>query len=253
MKRESNHVTNANWEVLMKETDFYHVLQPIMDLAKDKVHGYEVLLRSPSFQNPELFFNYAKEQNQLFELDMKAISKAIGTFKQKSLDLNDSYLFINIFPSTLMNPVFHFNIQKLKSASNLQPNSIVFEINEAEKVPDLKVLKESILDLEKLGFLIALDDIGKGQSSIQSILELEPDIAKVDRYFTDDLANSPKKQKVIELLLQLFGNDTTMILEGFECEADLNVAKELGVSYGQGFFLGRPEPAGHYNGSFFAG
>lgn len=237
---------NATMDRLITGSDFYHVVQPIINLSKDQVHGYEVLLRSERLQSPESLFNYAKDQNKLFDLDMKAIYKAFTTFKTEKTHLENVYLFINIFPSTLMDPAFNLNLQRIKSALKIQPNLIVFEINEAEKVKNFTALKEAILDLKEQGFLIALDDIGKGESTLPAILELEPDVAKIDRYFAKDLTNSPKKQKVIKLMLELFGDDTTVIVEGFECEADLLSAKELGVPLGQGFFLGRPNPLEYY-------
>lgn len=237
---------NATLDKLISGSDFYHVVQPIMNLSKNNVHGYEVLLRSEQFQNPELLFKYAKDQNKLFDLDMKAIYKAFITFKKETSDLENAYLFINIFPSTLIDPAFNHNLQRIKFALKIKPNSIVFEINETEKISDFPAMKEAILDMREQGFLIALDDIGKGESNLQSIIELGPDIAKIDRYFAKDLSNSPKKQKVIKLILQFFGGDTTVILEGFECEADLLIAKELGVTFGQGFFLGRPKPLSFY-------
>lgn len=236
----------ATLDKLISESDFYHVVQPIMNLAENKVHGYEVLLRSERFQNPELLFRYAKSQNRLFDLDMKAIHHAFITFKEESSNLKDSYLFINIFPSTLIDPAFYHNLQQIKLALKIQPNRIVFEINEAEKVLNLTALKEAISDMKKQGFLIALDDVGKGESNLQAIIELEPDIAKIDKYFANDLKNSPQKQKSIELVLQLFGENTTIVLEGFESEEDLLKAKEMGILLGQGFFLGKPKPLAYY-------
>ena len=108
------------------------------------------------------------------------------------------------------------------------------------------VVKEVTQEIRKEGFLIALDDIGKGESTLRSILEIEPDIAKIDRYFAKNLAECPKKQKALKFMLMLLGEDAEVIVEGFESEADLQKAKELGVPYGQGYFLGRPKPIKYY-------
>ncbi|MGY0694728.1 EAL domain-containing protein [Virgibacillus sp. FSP13] len=237
---------STNLALPEKETDFYHVIQPIMDLSDAKVYGYEVLLRSEQFPNPEFLFNYAKEQDQLFDLDMKSIHKALTTFNKEAAHLEGLHLFINIFPSTLISPDFHYQLQQLKSEVNISPDSIVFEINEAEKMPDLAVLNRAIMELKRQGFVIAIDDIGKGESSLKTVLELEPNIAKIDRYFTRDLATSPKKQKFIKLMLQLFGGEITIVLEGFECKEDLLTAKAMGVPFGQGFYLGKPKPIRSY-------
>ncbi len=232
--------------LLDNEVDFYHVFQPIVELRTKEVHGFELLLRSEQFKNPEHFFQYAKEQNQLLQVDMQSIKKALLTLKKDNLSLQEIPFFINVFPSTLMDPLFYDHLEAILYELHLQPNVIVFEISEAEKVSDLTILKTVVERLKKKGFYIALDDIGKGESSLVSLLEIEPDIAKVDRYFAKDLSTSSKKQRLIELMVKLLGKETMFILEGFETEADLNVAKSLGVEYGQGFFLGKPNSIHHY-------
>ncbi|MFZ3577031.1 EAL domain-containing protein [Virgibacillus sp. DJP39] len=118
-------------------------------------------------------------------------------------NLEESKLYINIFPSTLTNPEFQHYIKKIRSNTAIHTRSIFFEINEAERVAGLETIQQSIGELKQLGFLIALDDIGKGESTLQSILELKPDIAKVDRYFSYELSNSHRKQRLIKLMLDL--------------------------------------------------
>ncbi len=238
---------NTYWDKVMRETAFYHAFQPIIDLTNDRLYGYEVLLRSEGLQNPELLFNYAKEQNKLFQLDLKSIFKAFTTFDNEIAHFNGLRLFVNIYPSTLIDPAFHYSLERLTASINISPCSIVFEVNEAEKGSDLTALKESILHLKKQGFFIALDDVGIGDSSLRTIIEIEPNIAKFDRYFTINLATSTKKQKILKVMLEYFKHDeTAMILEGIEYEEDLQAAKELGVTLGQGFLLGRPQPLEDY-------
>lgn len=176
---------------------------------------------------------------------MASIFKAFKTFHQEMTTIGKT-LFINVFPSTLTNPTFKYCVQQIKSTVNFVPSSIAFEINEAEKITNLSHLKKTILDLQKQGFLIALDDIGTGESTIKSILEIEPDIVKIDRYFTKDLKKYPKKQKMIEFVLQICGEDAQVIVEGFETAEDLEIAREIGVRFGQGYFLGRPQSIDHY-------
>ncbi|MEC5422901.1 EAL domain-containing protein [Virgibacillus sp. C22-A2] len=237
-------------DIYIHELDFHHVIQPIFDLSKNNIYGYEVLLRSQEIQNPEILFNYAKEKNQLFELDMRSILSACENFNKNSSLLSGLYIFINVFPSTLINPDFYERMQRLANVMSLRPESIVFEINESEKGTDMQALKTGISAIKRLGFLVALDDIGKGESTVQSIVQLEPNIAKLDRIFAKDLTKSPKKQSIITMILQLLGKDTIFIVEGFESEADLLTAKGLGVPFGQGFFLGKPKPLNHYLANF---
>lgn len=231
---------------VISEIDFYHVLQPIVNMTKHEIYGYEVLIRSDSFDSPESLFSNASKQNRLFAMDMKSIYMAFVTFKRDTTLMENSPLFINVFPSTLTNPAFTNNIETITQSLKVEPSSIVFEINKAEELSNLKELKEVITELKKKGFLIALDDIGKGESNLRSLLELNPDYAKIDRYFAKDLAASPKKQKLITFMQELLGEDAIMILEGLETEEDLVKAMDINVTFGQGYFLGKPKPLSYY-------
>lgn len=232
----------------VNEIDMHHFIQPIVNLDDKQVYGYEFLLRSNPSINPELLFAFASKQNQLVQLDKKSIFKILDVLKQNIID--GFHLFINIFPSTLLDPYFHRQLKEFISEYSIEPNSIVLEINEAENINNIYSLKEACYRLKEQGFLIAIDDIGKGTASMKMILELEPDIAKVDRYFTKDISKSPQKQKLVQFLLDFFTKNTKVVLEGFESEEDINTAKKLGVFYGQGYYLGKPKPIQYYFPNF---
>lgn len=97
--------------------------------------------------------------------------------------------------------------------------------------------------LKDKGYAIAIDDFGKGESSLQTVIELEPDFVKLDRYYAVKLSASIKKQNEIQMLLKLCQQkNMKLILEGIEEPTDLAMAKLLGVHLGQGYLLGEPLP-----------
>lgn len=185
----------------INDLEIYHDIQPIINLNNNKVIGYEFLLRSKNVKSPEALFSYAMEKNKLYDLDIKSIFKVIGSIQNQSAKLENILLFINVFPSTLTEVNFYNCLLNTLSVINIKPESVVLEINEAEKGLNISVFKEAISKYKKQGFVISLDDIGKGESTIKAIIEIEPNIAKVDRYFSKDLASSPKKQEIIKHLL----------------------------------------------------
>ncbi|MFD2044948.1 EAL domain-containing protein [Ornithinibacillus salinisoli] len=228
---------------LCSDKKFYHAVQPIIKTSTNDVFGYEALLRSKDLLSPESIFQYYKEKNLLFNLDMSSIIEACSKLKDIP-KWEDAYLFLNIYPSTLINPAFYNQLPKLHS--KIKPSSIVFEINEEDKEMNLSEIKNVVKELKQRGYLIALDDIGKGESSFKSLLEIEPNIAKIDRAYASNLAKSNKKQKMIELIMQLFGSDIPVVLEGIESEEDYLTAKDLGVPLMQGYYFGRPDLVQHY-------
>ncbi|MEN0658953.1 EAL domain-containing protein [Caldifermentibacillus hisashii] len=230
----------------LNKSEFYHVVQPIVNLVEKRIHGFEFLLRSKQIQNPEKLFGMAEKNHQLNELDKISVYKIFETVASTKGALDEYQLFINVYPSTMVDPDFLKSLKELADGSNIHPNSVVFEINEAEEILDIEFFKETVVKLKQMGFLISLDDIGKGQANMKNLIEINPNIAKLDLYFSEDLAFSPKKQDFIYYFHQFLGRHAKIILEGLEKEEDLQAAKQLGVSYGQGYYLGKPQPLEFY-------
>ncbi|MBZ4647114.1 MAG: hypothetical protein JG777_2603 [Clostridia bacterium] len=215
-------------------SDLVHWYQPICQIETGEILGYEALVRNKSLNklSPLDIFKQAEQEGCRAELDSYLLFQAINSVSY------NSNLFLNVFPSTLLEKWFlswwdeHFVI----------PAPLVIEISESEPVNDWKALKSVINKLRKRGVKIAVDDMGSGYSFFQHWVELNPDYIKLDCYYAAGLAENPLKQRIIEHLTKLFDGYSIIILEGIETEEDLNTAKQLGISYAQGYLLGRPSP-----------
>ncbi|GAB7388668.1 EAL domain-containing protein [Bacillaceae bacterium] len=223
---------------LIEREHFFHFFQPLFYLLNRDKCGYEGLLRSEVCRNPEVLFRKAKEARKLYDLDTKSIAKAVLSFCEAGADAD--LLFLNIFPSTLMHPCFRSFLEKLMQNVSITPGQIVFEINEAEIVTDTEALRQAVVFLKRDGFLIALDDVGKGSASFRTVVELEPAFVKLDRYFSTDLHKSEKKQKMIQAFVNYCRDEAQLVLEGIETQEELAAARSLGVTIGQGYLLGKP-------------
>lgn len=105
----------------------------------------------------------------------------------------------------------------------------------------MSLFKRVVHYLKDKGYAIALDDYGKGESSLRIVKQLHPDFVKLDRYYAVKLSASNKKQKEIQMFLKLCQQENMkLILEGIEEPTDLAMAKVLGVHLGQGHLLGKP-------------
>lgn len=218
-----------------------HLYQPIYQLETGKLLGYEALVRNTSLNklSPLDIFLQAEQQGCRTSLDCQLLCKAMASFKRHE----GHVLFLNVFPSTLLEPWF-------LSCWDNHPNLIsplVLEISESEPINDWKALKVIINELRKRGVKIALDDMGAGYSFFQHWVELNPEYIKLDSYYANDLSKSSIKQRILENLIKLFGDSTETILEGIEKEEDLNTAKLLGIKYAQGYLLGRPSILGDHS------
>lgn len=167
--------------------------------------------------------------------------KAVSAYHSAGLLSKEGNLFVNVFPSTILHSSFPSFLNKIMTDFALNSQQIILEITETECVNRFHLLKSKIFELKSQGFQIALDDVGKGYFNFQSIIELEPNYLKLDRYLSNDLHLSRKKQALILVFLDYCKeNNVQLILEGLEKEIEVKTAESLGVPIAQGYFLGKP-------------
>ena len=226
---------------VIKQEKFHHHYQPIINLANQVVEGFEGLLRSEEFSPDEIFL-HAQKKKQLYKLDSSSIEKAVKSYNAAGFFKNEGKLFLNVFPSTLLSSNFPSFIKNIMVSEGLNSEQIVLEINEGERINSFTNIKNVVVDLKQQGFLIAIDDFGKGPHDLKIIIELKPDYIKIDQYFTKDLQQATEKQEVITFLVNFCKkHHIKLILEGLEREEDIHIAGALGVAYGQGFGLSKPK------------
>ncbi|MCD9024950.1 EAL domain-containing protein [Cohnella silvisoli] len=231
---------------LFAQDDLYHLFQPICQLPSRQILGYEALIRSKTIAGTDKLFQAATAQGKLFDLDTLSVYNAIA-FYFSTADRRESneYLFVNIFPSTLIEEAFPVFLDKVvRQYGELSPR-IVFEINESRSEMDdwnNRLFTQNINLMRRHGFLIAFDDVGEGATTLKRMIELTPDFVKMDRFFGKNLSSSKKKQKMIKFFVDYCADESNLILEGIEEPEDLLQAHNLGVTLGQGYLLTKPQP-----------
>ncbi|HHY74785.1 MAG TPA: EAL domain-containing protein [Bacillus bacterium] len=235
---------NDNIKLLHQlDGQIYHVFQPIYHLKTNQCYGYEALLRSKNYDTFTLL-KIAEEKQKKFDLDFLSIKKSIYAFSQ-SLKGNGCPLFINIFPSTLIYLASPFLLDFIKVNPVTAHNRIIIAIKGLETIGDFAIFKETIQSLKKAGYRIALNDVANGALTLTTNSITKPDIIKLDKGLSHNLSQSKEKQDCIKRLIHFCGNDIRLMLGGIETFEDLETAKSLGISYGQGAILGEPMPLYH--------
>lgn len=218
-------------------TKIYPVFQPIMDLNHNVLVGYESLLRHEDRIPPNILFDSARQQEEVFELDTYSILLTLSWLKPTFNNL----IFLNVFPSTIYNKDFSAFLNKVSFLKDMYNYKIVFEVNEQEPwILNEPLFKESIKKIRSLGYYIALDDVNWSILTEENLFELKPDFIKIDREFSRNLSSDFAKQRFISRLVTESKGRTKIILEGLETVEDINAAKTLGISYGQGYKIGEP-------------
>jgi len=228
------------------EYSITHWFQPIYHLKDSHIVGYEALLRDASRYSvsPVEIFREADKKGLQNALDRISIKTALEAYKDE-----ENPLFLNVFPSTLMEKNF---LGWWDTYAGAQKN-IVLELLENEPIRDWEALKNVTRALQTRGVKIAVDDMGGGYSFFQQWIELDPDYIKLDRYFAENLSTSSRKQKTVSSLVDLLSETTEIIIEGIERKEDLDIAERLGITYAQGFLLGRPSPLKDFCRTDFSG
>jgi EAL domain-containing protein (putative c-di-GMP-specific phosphodiesterase class I) len=220
------------------------VYQPIVNLKDGSILGYEALSRGPKnslLANPDLLFKIAAQCEQSFRLDSLCRKKAIKHAHQLPAD---QFLFLNVDPQILEDKHFHqHTTKKFLADSLLDSTHIIFELTEKNLVEDYSALRKTLKNYEKQGYSIAIDDVGSGYSGLTLLTKINPQFLKIDLELIQSLHKDKIKQAIVKSLLEIATiKSMEVIAEGIETKEDLECAAELGIHYGQGYYLGMPQP-----------
>lgn len=227
---------------LLQEESVHMLYMPIVSLRDGEPLGWEALARGPEnspFYSPSTLFAYADETETVFRLESICRKRALE--KLRYLQHNQK-LFINLDPRAIDDPyLLRGTLHKDLEALGLHPSNIVLEITERHAITNYRVFRKIIEEYRRKGFLIAVDDAGAGYSSLESIAEIYPDFIKLDMSLIRNVDIDSIKQALLETFVQFAEKvKCKIIAEGIESEGELQTLIELGVNYGQGYYLGKP-------------
>jgi EAL domain-containing protein (putative c-di-GMP-specific phosphodiesterase class I)/CheY-like chemotaxis protein len=209
------------------------VFQPIITLDTSHPVGFEALARF-KVRPPDSWFAEAASLGLGAELELSAINAA---FEHFDLFAAEEFIAVNVSPAVMLDDRFYDLVRKHGR------DRVVIEITEHQPVDNYDDLKGICADLRRDGLRIAIDDAGAGYASLHHILMLEPDIIKFDISLTRDIDSDPVKRALATSLLQFAREiNATVTAEGIETATELVTLRTLGVPWGQGFHIGRPEP-----------
>lgn len=217
--------------------------QPIQLLGNRALLGFEALARGArgsGFEGAELLFQAAAEHDYLLELDRLCRSKALLNSGRIP---STARLFINTLPTTIRDPHFRGRplIEFLERAQ-VAPERIVIEITEKLVIDNYSLFREALSYYTDLGMRFAVDDVGSGYSGLELIARLKPHFLKIDISLVRDVHVSVVNRAMVQAIVALGrGIGATVIAEGIQSDEEVRALQAMGVGYGQGFYLARPE------------
>ena len=213
--------------------------QPILNLKSGEFLGFEGLIRGPAdgpLHLPANLFSAAKRCGLSLEIEMLCRQVVLESYAQLNLP---GKLFLNISPEILSDPSFK-NGQTIEYMESLgiPPEKVVIEITENEPTEDFQAMRTALLHYRSMGFKIAIDDLGEGFSSLRLWSELRPEFVKIDMHFVQGANTDPIKLQFLKSIQQIAESaDTHVIAEGIETEAELMIIRDIGIVFGQGYFI----------------
>ncbi|MDI6740614.1 MAG: EAL domain-containing protein, partial [Candidatus Edwardsbacteria bacterium] len=180
------------------------LFQPIIELVHCTVFGHEALSRGPDgsgFENAELLFSFAEQTDLVFDLERRCRENALFLGRA---DGRKGKLFINTSVKAMYGGEFRGDkISKLVSRARLNNRDVVFEITERIAIYDWKSFTKIVADLKANGFMVAIDDLGSGYSSLKLLAEVQPDFLKFDVSLIHGIDKNLMKLELVKTLIAL--------------------------------------------------
>ena len=209
-------------------------LQPVIDLTTGRITGAEALARFSDGRPPDIWLAEAVETGQGLAMDRLAFTAAVRHLKRLP---EHCYLSVNATPELIV----HGKLTELLLAQHVPLERLVIELTEHVKIASYADLHAGLAQLRERGVRLAVDDTGAGYASFNHVLQLRPDIIKIDRSLIASANADPARRSLITALVLLaLDLNATVVAEGVETMAELSTLASLGVDCAQGYLLARP-------------
>ncbi|EKZ9012245.1 EAL domain-containing protein [Vibrio parahaemolyticus] len=222
----------------VKFSDFSMSFQPIWDLKRQQVFGYEALVRGVTNESAYSVLSQVNAENK-YSFDQQCRSKAIQLAAELGLD---SVLSINFLPNAVYEPERCLaTTLRLAKKYNFPTSKIMFEFTEGERIKDTQHLKNIVEYYQKLGFLTAIDDFGAGHSGLSLLADLQPNVAKLDMGLIRDINSSVSRQIIVKNCVSMFQQlGVSVLAEGVETLEEMTFLQSLDIDLVQGYLIASP-------------
>jgi EAL domain-containing protein (putative c-di-GMP-specific phosphodiesterase class I) len=196
------------------------VFQPMFEVcsASPRLFALECLIRGPlgtNAERPNVLFEYVRRKGAEAVVDRACVATALADAGRLP---GEPRLSLNVHASTLgRDPGFHGFLLSRAHEARIEPRRLVVEIVEHAPPLDVPSFRRALTDLRDAGIAIALDDVGLGQSNYKMILDVRPEIYKLDRYLVAGAGNDPYRQVILDSLARMVRRlEARAVAEGVE-------------------------------------
>jgi diguanylate cyclase (GGDEF)-like protein len=229
--------------------------QPIVSIATGETVATEALVRwehpRRGLVAPSEFVPLAEETGLILSLGQWVLDEACQQARAWELErepdapeATELSVHVNLSAVELRDPHLAARVRATLMRTGVDPRRLVFEITETLLLDDAESVRATLGELRDLGVRFALDDFGTGYSSLSYLHTLPLDILKIAKSFVDGLARGGREASFVRMIIELARTlGISVVAEGIESEEQIMALRALDCEYGQGFHLGRPQPA----------
>ena len=222
--------------------------QPIYNIATGGYDTAEALMRlkleKTGMVYPDQFIPLAEEHNLIHMLTHIILDKTCAAIREL---MEEGYVIkrasVNFTTADLRYDTFCEDVRHIIDRNDIPYNHIAIEITESSNEADFNLIKERVMELQKLGVKFYLDDFGTGYSNFERIMEIPFNIIKFDRSMLIELAKSESSRFMVNTFADMFHRlHYTVLFEGVENDEHQEICKQMNAKYLQGYKFSRPIP-----------
>jgi EAL domain-containing protein (putative c-di-GMP-specific phosphodiesterase class I) len=220
--------------------EFAIAFQPIVDVTQcDQPYAHEALVRGANGESAASVIAHARAGN-FTAFDAACRNRAVELAQLLEIPAR---LSLNVTPAAIGDE--HYGLHSTTGAARMAgfaENRLIFEISEKEPIINFRAARRWFSECRNRGALIAFDDFGSGYNGLNTLIELKPDILKLDmgliRGIDSDFVRQTIVTSAIDVCSQL---SITLIAEGVETSSEMSTLRDIGINLMQGYLFGRPE------------
>lgn len=224
--------------------------QPIIDLAKGEIAGFEALMRwvhpERGFISPGVFVPIAEKSGLIVEASkwvLKEACEALRRIESRARTRNPMYMSVNFSSQDFTEPGFVDNVVSTARKAGLNPEQVVLEITERLLIMQPDNAKNTLAACCKEGIGIAIDDFGTGYSSLSYLYYFPVNMLKIDQSFIRAMYQEDRSLELVKSIVGLAMNlNLRCVAEGVEHPQEAKILRDMGCDSAQGYLFARPMP-----------
>ncbi len=235
---DANESVKLNAKLDQALEHMYMAYQPIVAVPSRRIFAYESLFRTSSKEvsGPVELLDVAEATLRLFDVGRMVRERVSQDISRLS---DEALMFVNLHPADLEDSELYSPAAPLSKYAE----RVVLEITERASVLHMADLDQHIERLRRLGYRVAIDDLGAGYSGLTTVARIRPHFVKLDKCLVRDVDKSESQRAVVQAMRSLAKElSASVIAEAIETSAEMDVLRDMGLEFMQGYYFARPAP-----------